>query len=150
MKFLLRLFIFAEKTPALSANELRPRATFTRMKAVGDFNLACSVLNAGFEVAGMNRVLAEKFITGSFGVRNFVFGAEVDGALRPAIGFRVESVVLIRARHVSVGLRDDGRRKRANTVAVDRRRDQFCGTQKNLDRLFVPAGGVMKARLRRQ
>src|SRR5690242_2210448 len=118
------------------------------MKSFRDLDLAGSVFEPVFKIAGMNRVLAEKFVTRRFSVPDFIFRAELDCPSGPTIGFVVKPVVLIGAGHVRVNLRDDRRGKRADVLVLDSRRDEFGGAQQDLDRFLVTAGKMVKACLR--
>ena len=117
------------------------------MKSFRDFDLPGRVFEPVFEIAGVNRVLAEKLVTRGFGVPNFVFLAELNRPRGPTIGFVVKPVVLIGAGHVRVSLRDDRRGERADVVVLDSRCHEFGSAQQDLDRLLVTAGEMMKTRL---
>src|SRR5689334_7976467 len=127
-----------------------PRAPLARVQPVGNLDFALRILEAAGVVSRVYAVLTEKLIADSLSEENIVLLAERDRAPGPTVRFVIKRVMLIGARHVRIRLRDHGRGERADALAVREGGHQLNDTQQQLDRLFVTAGEVMKARFNRE
>src|ERR1041385_643822 len=123
-----------------------PRMAFTRVQLVCDRELLLGIFQPSFIIASVHRVFAQKLITRGLREQNIVLLTKRDRASCPAIGFVIKSVVLITAGRVGVDLRNHRRGKRADSLALRGGRNDFTGTQQQLNRFLMTAGKVMKAR----
>ena len=125
--------------------EVHPRASFARVKSIGDLKFTFCTLETEIICASVNGVFAEKLMTRSLSEENVVPAAKIERAPGPTIGFVVETVVLISAREVSVDLRDHRSCETAETFTFRDWINKLPCAQQQLDSFVVTPGKMMKA-----